>query len=133
MNSSPFAAINVLSVDDEEFARSMISRQLESIGVNKIIEATNGADALTCLEDSADDIHIIISDIEMPEMNGYEFVRRIRYGAVPRYKDIPILMLTGKDTDKNVRSARIHKINGFLVKPSSADEVRSQLSHTLKL
>ncbi|MBT3909215.1 MAG: response regulator [Rhodospirillaceae bacterium] len=133
MNNSPFTDINVLCVDDEEFARGLISRLLASIGVNKVIEAENGANALTCLEDSANDIHIIISDIEMPGMNGYEFVRRVRYGVVPRYKVIPILMLTGKDSDKNVRSARIHKINGFLVKPSNADEVRAQMSHALKL
>ena len=133
MNNSRFTDINVLCVDDEEFARGLISRLLASIGVNKVIEAENGANGLTCLEDSANDIHIIISDIEMPGMNGYEFVRRVRYGVVPRYKDIPILMLTGKDSDKNVRSARIHKINGFLVKPSNADEVRAQMSHALKL
>ncbi|MBT6885199.1 MAG: response regulator [Rhodospirillaceae bacterium] len=133
MNNSPFTDINVLCVDDEEFARGLISRLLASIGVNKVIEAENGANALPCLEDSANDIHIIISDIEMPGMNGYEFVRRVRYGVVPRYKVIPILMLTGKDSDKNVRSARIHKINGFLVKPSNADEVRAQMSHALKL
>ena len=133
MNNSRFTDINVLCVDDEEFARGLISRLLASIGVNKVIEAENGANALTCLEDSANDIHIIISDIEMPGMNGCEFVRRVRYGVVPRYKDIPILMLTGKDSDKNVRSARIHKINGFLVKPSNADEVRAQMSHALKL
>ena len=60
-------------------------------------------------------------------MGGYEFVRKVRFGAIPSYKDIPIIMLTGKDTDKNVQSARIHKIDGFLVKPAKAEPLKAAI------
>ena len=64
-------------------------------------------------------------------MCGYEFVRQVRYGAVPGYKDIPIIMLTGKDTDKNARKARIHKISGFLVKPAKPNTLTNAIRHAL--
>jgi len=74
---------------------------------------------------------LVISDIEMPEMDGYELTRRIRYGTVPQYKDIPILILTGQDTDTNVKKARIHKIDGFIVKPPKKDQLEILLKKSL--
>ena len=50
-------------------------------------------------------------------MSGYEFVRMLRYGTVPRLKDLPVLMLTGHDTPKNLRHTRTHRIDGFLLQP----------------
>ena len=52
-------------------------------------------------------------------MSGYELVRRVRYGAAPKFKDIPIFMLTAHSTDKNVRRGRFHRVDGFMVKPPS--------------
>ncbi len=52
-------------------------------------------------------------------------------GASPGYQDVPIVMLTGKDTDKNAQSARIHNINGFLVKPAKANTLRNAIRHAL--
>ena len=43
---------------------------------------------------------VLLLDLEMPEMDGYEFVRRARYGTVSEYKKLPILILTGQDTEK---------------------------------
>ena len=54
-------------------------------------------------------------------MGGFELVRRIRYEVAPAHKDVPILVLTGKETERNVRKARIHKIDGFIVKPPTAE------------
>ena len=76
---------------------------------------------------------MIYCDLEMPEMGGYEFIRRIRYGSVPKYKDVPILVLTGKDTEINVKKSRIYQINGFMVKPPRAAVLEKHIRQTLGL
>lgn len=126
-----FSELTILAVDDEAFARSMIVRVLETLGVGRVLTAEDGAAALGVLEVAEPPVDLVISDIEMPEMNGYEFVRRLRYGALPAYKNLPVLMLTGRDTDKNVRGARIHKISGFIVKPPSAEGLKDQIRRAL--
>ncbi len=69
----------------------------------------------------------------MPEMTGYEFVRQVRYGTVPRFKDVPILILTGQATEKNVQRAQTHKINGFVTKPPTVDILRLEIHAALGL
>ena len=131
--SDDFSSVNVMVVDDEEFAQRFVTRILGMLGTGEVLTADNGAEALEKLAETDVAIDLIISDIEMPEVDGYEFVRKIRYGEVPEYKDVPILILTGKDTDQNVQKARFHKINGFLVKPPNAEDLERQLRKALGL
>ena len=131
MTSDDFSSLNVMAVEDEAFARKVIAKVLEEVGVAAVTVAVNGAEALDKLAGAEPKIHLIVCDIEMPEMGGYEFVRQVRYGAVPGYTDIPIIMLTGKDTDKNARKARIHKISGFLVKPAKPNTLTNAIRHAL--
>ena len=132
-NSDVFSSINILVVDDEEFAQRFVTRILAMLGTGEVLTADNGAEALKRLAETDTAIDLIISDIEMPEVDGYEFVRKVRYGEVPKYKDLPILILTGKDTDQNVQKARFHKINGFIVKPPNADDLERMLRKALGL
>ena len=131
MTGSLFEKLNVLAIDDESFSRNFVARVLEAVGVGNAIMAKSGAEAFEILESDETTFDLIICDIEMPEMTGYEFVRKIRYGTVPQYKDIPVIILTGKDTDKNIRSARIHKISDFLIKPPTADSLSDSIRRVL--
>ena len=131
--SDVFSSVNIMVVDDEEFAQRFVTRILDMLGTDEVLTANNGADALEKLAETDVAIDLIISDIEMPEVDGYEFVRKIRYGAVPKYKDVPILILTGKDTDENAQKARFHKINGFIVKPPNAEDLERKLRNALGL
>ena len=124
-------SINVLAVDDEKFALRSVIRILEMLGICEVLTAENGADAIEKLRETNVDIDLIISDIEMPELDGYELVRRVRYGVVPKFKDVPILILTGKDTDENVLKARFHKISGFIVKPTNAESLEREICKAL--
>ena len=132
-NNDVFNSVNVMIVDDEEFAQRFATRILNSLGIGEVLTADNGADALNKLAETNIDIDIIISDIEMPEVDGYEFVRKVRYGTVSKYKNVPILILTGQDTDQNVQKASFHKINGFIVKPPSAKDIELKLRKALGL
>lgn len=132
MTEREFRSLNVMVIEDEAFSQKVVSELLKNIGVHSVTAAEHGADALAKLGDGATpDIDLIICDIEMPEMDGYEFVRKVRMGAVPDYREIPVIMLTGKDTDKNAQSARIHKINGFLVKPPKETTLKAAIRHAL--
>ena len=132
MSDDEFASLNVMMIEDEAFTQEVVSKILRTIGVNSVIVCENGADALTRLAGAEAKIDIAVCDIEMPEMSGYEFVRKVRFGAVPGYKDLPVIMLTGKDTDKNVQSARIHQIDGFLLKPITADQVLTRINAAVR-
>ena len=128
-----FGSINVMVVDDEVFAQRFVTRILNMLRTGEVLTADNGADALEQLAETDIAIDLIISDIEMPEIDGYELVRKIRYGAVQKYKDVPILILTGQNTDQNVQKARFHKINGFIVKPPNAEDLERKLRKALGL
>ena len=131
MNGGDFSSLNVMAVEDESFSQTVLAKVLEEVGVASVTVAENGAEALDKLAQAEPKIDLVVCDIEMPEMGGYEFVRQVRYGAVPGYKDIPVIMLTGKDTDLNTQRALIHKINGFLVKPAQPNTLGDTIRRAL--
>ena len=133
MTVDVLASVRVLVVEDEAFSQRFLVRILNTIGIDQILSAENGVKALELLESIDCEIDLIISDIEMPEMNGYELVRRVRYGTVPRFKEVPILILTGLLTEANVRKARFHKISGFVLKPPKSDALRAHIIEALGL
>lgn len=128
---SDISSVTILAIDDEAFAQKFLARILKALGISNVLTCGNGAEGLDLLAESAEVIDLIICDIEMPEMDGYEFVRMLRYGTVPQYKDAPVLMLTGQDTQKNMQRAQIHKIDGFVVKPPTADALRAHIERAL--
>ena len=132
-NRDVLSSVNVMVVDDEEIAQRFVTRILNKLGAGEVLTAINGADALEQLLETDIAIDLIISDIKMPEVDGYEFVRKVRYGEVPKYKDVPILILTGVNTDQNVQKARFHKIDGFIVKPPNAEDLERKLRKALGL
>ncbi len=133
MSDTDFGTVKVMVIDNEAFARKFVTRLLEAIGIGQVYTAVSGADALAQLAEPYTDIDLVICDIEMPEMTGYEFVRQVRYGTVPRFKDVPILILTGQATEKNVQRAHTHKINGFVTKPPTVDMLRLEIHAALGL
>lgn len=126
-----FGSVTVMVVEDDPGAMSLIERQLKTFGVGNVVTAENAIIALEKLGEEDLAVDLIISDIGMPEMDGYEFIRRIRYGMVPAIKDVPTLVLTGKDTERNVRRAQIHKISGFIVKPPTVETLEQHLRDAL--
>ena len=131
MTDNGFGSVKVMIVDNEAFSRKYVTRILEAIGIGAVETYMSGASALARLAELDADVDLVICDIEMPEMNGYKFVRRVRYGTVPRFKDVPILILTGHATEENVQRARTHKIDGFVTKPATVDLLKVQIRHLL--
>jgi len=132
MKANPFEDLTVLVVDDEEFALKLAGKALNAIGIGQVITAAEGQQALDLMAETTEDIDLIISDINMPDMDGYAFARRVRYGVVPRFKNLPILMLTGHDTEPNAQKARTHKINGYIVKPAEKDKLETLIRQVIE-
>lgn len=102
----------ILVADDSPFYRKQISAFLVDVGL-EVVEAVNGDEALAKLE-STSDIDLVLTDIEMPIMDGLEFTRRIR--ANPALKHLPVIAITSLSSDDAVRRGRDAGVNGYLVK-----------------
>ena len=131
MRDEKYNPLTIMVVEDDELGRKYVRTLLEGIGVGLIINAENGTEALHVLSETPNDVDLVICDIEMPLMNGFEFARRVRYGTVPRFKDLPILMLTGHMTEKHVDYAHTHKVSGLIEKPLTADVLKVEIDHVL--
>ena len=125
------SSVNVLVVEDDELVREAVADMLEGIGVGGVVAVESGAKAMEHLSDEESSIDLVICDIVMPEMDGFEFVRRVRYGDVPRYKDIPILMLTGANKPEYVQRGKYHRIQAFLLKPPDPLMLRTHMLRAL--
>ena len=91
MSDTDFSSLHVLVVDDEVFMRQLIVRVLTEIGVKQIYDAENGKDGVTTLKNFGRTIDLVLCDLEMPEMDGFEFVRQVRGKA-----DVPKGRLTSQ-------------------------------------
>ena len=120
--------VRVLLVDDSRLARNHIRRVLESMGLKKIQEAENGAEALTYLKDQAFDL--VVTDYNMPEMDGRELSEYIRFG--PETAHIPIIMVTSEAQDSaHMSNIQQTGVNALCDKPFEASEVRKMLAALL--
>jgi two-component system, chemotaxis family, sensor kinase CheA len=90
----------ILIVEDSSFLRHMIRRYLEADGY-EVAETEHGQEALDTLEEK--DFDLVVSDIEMPVMNGLEFIKTLRHGG--RLHDIPALALTSLNSEEDMRRA----------------------------
>ena len=108
----------ILTVDDSRTMRDMLRLALVEAGF-EVIQAEDGVHGLEMLEGQAPDV--IVTDINMPRMDGYGFIEGVR--ADPRHRAIPILVLsTESSTEKKMR-ARDAGATGWIVKPFSPEKL----------
>ncbi len=106
------AGITVMVVDDSITVRKVTSRLLERHNM-QVLTARDGVDAITVLQEAKPDIMLL--DIEMPRMDGYELARHIR--NTPDLADIPIIMITSRTGEKHRERAMELGVNRYLGKP----------------
>jgi len=109
--------LEIMVVDDSVSIRQVVSRLMEDQGW-KVQTAKDGLNALEKLKESRPDL--IVLDIEMPRMNGYEFLGALK--TQPGYQDIPVVMLTSRNAAKHRDKAKALGARGFVVKPYNDDE-----------
>ncbi|RXJ72443.1 response regulator [Veronia nyctiphanis] len=116
----------ILAADDSVSIRQMVSHTLKEAGY--VVETANdGADALTKAKASQYDV--IISDVNMPNMSGLEFVKEVR--TVPQYKFTPILMLTTESSVEKKSMGKAAGATGWIVKPFNPETLLKTLQRVL--
>jgi len=123
--------LSVMIIDDEPFMRKLLIRLLIDIGVSDIQEASDGADGLNQLARNPEKPNIIICDLDMPGINGIEFVRKLRAAKMPEFSDLPVLIVTGNAGSDKVEDAVNAGIHGYLVKPISRNMLESRMASAL--
>jgi two-component system chemotaxis response regulator CheY len=110
-------SFRILIVDDESTIRKLVRNVLTSLGFSNVTEANSGRRAIEIL--ASDTFDFIITDWRMDDMDGIEIVRHAR--ALP--SNTPIIMLTGNTEAYYVKTAINAGINGYLIKPFSAEQL----------
>lgn len=122
--------MRIITVDDSSTMRRIIKNTLKKIGYgDDILEAENGKKALDVL--STNDVDIIITDWNMPVMDGLTFVKKIRSDS--KYKDIPIIMVTTEAAKEDIITALQAGVNNYIVKPFTPDVVKDKVETVLGL
>ncbi len=122
------ASATVMVIDDSLTVRRVTQRLLERHGF-KVLLAKDGVDALRQMQDTIPDI--ILVDIEMPRMDGYDLTRNVRSSAITR--DIPIIMITSRTAEKHRAVAFDVGVNEYLGKPYQEDELLAHIRRYLAL
>jgi CheY-like chemotaxis protein len=126
MDAGLFKGRRVLLADDIEINREIVSTLLEPTCL-EIDYAVNGAEAVRMFGETPDKYDMILMDIQMPEMDGYEATRRIRAADAPAAKTIPIVAMTANVFEDDVEQCLEAGMNGHVGKPLGLEEVMAVL------
>jgi len=123
-------SIRALIVDDSSVMRKIVERCLRQAGMNlsQVLEASNGTEALALVNEHT--LDLILSDINMPVMDGLEFIRHLK--KVESAKNVPIVMITTEGGEKSVLEALSLGANGYIRKPFTPDQVKDHVIPVLR-
>jgi two-component system chemotaxis response regulator CheY len=108
----------IMTVDDSASVRMMVNFTLSELGF-EIVEAANGKDALRKME--TQQVHMLITDVNMPELDGISLVRKIREN--PSYRFIPIIILTTESQEEKKKEGKQAGATGWIVKPFKPEQL----------
>jgi two-component system, chemotaxis family, chemotaxis protein CheY len=122
--------IRALIVDDSSVMRKIVERSLRQAGIDlaQVLEAGNGAEALGILKDGS--VDLILCDINMPVMDGLEFVRSLQ--SVENAKGVPVVMITTEGSESYVVQALSSGARGYIRKPFTPDQVKEHVIPVLE-
>jgi two-component system chemotaxis response regulator CheY len=117
----------ILTVDDSTSLRQMVGFVLRGDGY-EVVEAVDGEDALSKL--SGRDMHLILSDVNMPKMGGLELTRKLR--AIPQYKFVPIILLTTESDPAKKQEGKAAGATAWIVKPFQPDQLLAVIKKVVR-
>ncbi|WP_103583645.1 chemotaxis response regulator CheY [Campylobacter concisus] len=120
--------MKILVVDDSSTMRRIIKNTLQRLGHQEIFEAEHGLEAWNILTQN-EGIEVLITDWNMPEMNGLELVKKVR--AEQKYVDMPIIMVTTEGGKAEVITALKAGVNNYIVKPFTPQVLKEKLEDVL--
>lgn len=117
------SAIKVMVVDDQTSMRAMIRRALQDLGFKDIRDKAGAGEALAAIK--ADRVHLVISDYNMPDMDGLEFLQAVR--SDPIIGKTVFIMLTGSADREVVQKAAALGVNNYVVKPFAPAALKEKI------
>ncbi len=117
--------LRVLIVDDSSVMRKIVERSLRQAGLEPmvVLEAGSGTEGLEVLRHSS--VDLILSDINMPSMDGLEFLRQMRSGSLA--EGVPVVMITTESSEEHVKQAILCGAKGYIRKPFTAEQVKDRV------
>jgi two-component system, chemotaxis family, chemotaxis protein CheY len=121
--------LKVLIVDDSAVMRKIVERALRQAGLDltEVLEASNGAEGLVQVEKGA--LDMILSDINMPVMDGLEFLKNL--ATMESAKGVPVVMITTEGSEARVVEALSAGARGYLRKPFTPEQVKERVAPLL--
>jgi len=117
--------LKILVVDDSSTMRRIIKNTLARLDHKDILEGADGLEGWTAL-DANPDVEMLITDWNMPEMNGLELVKKVR--ADSRFTELPIIMVTTEGGKSEVIVALKAGVNNYIVKPFTPQILKEKLA-----
>ncbi|MDD2620704.1 MAG: response regulator [Syntrophomonadaceae bacterium] len=121
--------MKILIIDDSEMIRNFHCYILKTAGF-EVMTAIDGADALEKIYSGDQSINLIVTDINMPNMDGYTFIERLREDE--QYEDLPIIIVSTEDELKDMERGYQAGANIYIVKPTEPDVLVENIRMLLK-
>jgi two-component system chemotaxis response regulator CheY len=118
--------VNILIVDDSAAIRKILQRVLgqANVPITQVFEAGDGCEALSVMR--ANKIGLVLSDINMPNMDGLQFLSSVR--AVEEWRSVPVVMITTEGSHSRVMEAVQLGASGYVRKPFTPDQIKEKLA-----
>jgi two-component system, chemotaxis family, chemotaxis protein CheY len=120
--------MKILTVDDFSTMRRIIRNMLRQLGYSNVVEAEDGAEALSLLH--REKVDFVISDWNMPNMSGLDLLKAIR--ADDNLKPLPVLLVTAEALKENVVEALKAGVNNYVIKPFTAETLKEKIDAIFK-
>ncbi len=124
-----FSEYQVIVAEDEPMAAKLAQGALKLMGFRRIFHATDGLKALKLLKELDGDVQLIVSDWNMPAINGLEFLKAVRK-IFPKMR---FVMLTGNANKEFVMAARKYGVDAYIAKPFTPDQLKQKVDAIFKL
>lgn len=124
-----YSDLKVLVIDDDPTTRRIITRLVKQIGFKEFNEAEDGHQAFEMLQET--DYDLILSDWDMPIMNGIELLKKVR--ADENLSEKPFIMITANDNRDHILHAVREKVSQYIVKPFTAPALKAKIGKVMKI
>lgn len=117
----------ILIADDSPTMRAMLVSTIELLGDYRIVEASSGFEALRLLP--RENVDLILTDINMPDINGLEFISYLRNNT--NYQTTPVFIISSEGSQKDIEKGKLLGANEYLIKPFDPSRLQSLISSYL--
>ena len=118
----------ILIADDMKLLRRMVGNSLKTLGYSDFVEAEDGAAAWDMLTNARPPVGLIISDWNMPNSTGLDFLKRVRSDT--RFKQLPFILVTAESEKQQVAEAMAAGVSNYLLKPFDAESLKVKIQAT---